>query len=83
MLATSVKVEVGGVPERSMGYARKQLTCNMVQNWSELALSSRYIGHRYIRLCEGPGSVIQPSHLGGGHLLRAVGKSNCLTARMA
>ena len=83
MLATSVKVEVGGVPERSMGYAQRQLTLNMMRDWGDLALSSRYIGHRYIRLCEGPGSAIQPSHLGGGHLLKAVGKSNRLTARLA
>src|SRR6266481_4563215 len=65
-----------------MGYARAQLTHNMIREWSEMTLSSRYIGHRYIRLCEGLGSAIKPSHLSGGHILKAVGRSNRLTARL-
>src|SRR6202023_3589813 len=82
LLATSTKVEAGGAPERSMGYARMQLILNMLREWGKMSLSSRYIGHRYIRLCEGLGVIIQPSHLRGGHVFKAVGRSNRLAARL-
>ena len=81
LYTTSNWVEAGGAPWRTFDSTRAVSTAAMLADWSLLLWDVKYTGHNFLRLHFG-GSLVIPSHIGGGPWLRGIQCSNRLTARL-
>lgn len=88
-LATSMKVESGQAPARTIDFKRKHITDNMLNGWANQARLSQYIGNhfqhpRWMVKCSNHlrAKCMDPSHIKGGTWLKDIGNSSSLTAQM-
>jgi hypothetical protein len=89
-LSVSTKVECGGNPLRSLAFDRKQITDDVMEDWSNLFRLSQYVGRYFMyprwsvaRRTHSSAKRMRPSHLKGGTWLKDTGHSSTLTAQMA
>jgi len=79
---TAVKVEAGGAPLRTVDYAYKSLTTDMLDSWKAQTLKLSYIGHARLKPSGTKSATLSPTHLRGGPWMRLVQHRTMLTARL-
>jgi len=89
-LATSTKIECSHSALRSIAFSRKQITDDIMSDWSNRFRLSQYVGQFFMyprwlanRLCHNRAKCKDPSHLNGGTWLKDTGHSLSLTSQMA